>query len=69
MIDPSDSGLVNTISKYSTIVLSIAFYGPVLLCLVYSFPTYMLWILSNLLQLMEIFSYLRINLPGNVIQV
>lgn len=69
MIDPSDSGLVNTISKYSTNVLAIAFYGPVLLCLVYSFPTYMLWILSNLLQLMEIFSYLRIKLPGNVIQV
>ncbi len=61
--------MLNFISQYTSIVLTIAFYGPVALSLVYNFPTYMVWLLSNLLQIIEIFSYLRINLPGNVIQI
>lgn len=67
LIDSSDASMLNLISQYTSTVLKIAFFGPVALSLLYNFPTYMVWILSNLLQIMEIFSYLRVSLPGNVI--
>jgi hypothetical protein len=53
------------ISEQMQTIKLAAFYIPVLLCLVYRFPMYMVWMMSNLLQILEIIGYLRIQLPGN----
>lgn len=56
----ADEGKYKAISSQMENIKLAAFYVPLFLSLLYSFPTYMVWMMSNLLQIVEIISYLRI---------
>jgi hypothetical protein len=70
LIQASDEALLNYIStNLMENGLLVAFFLPLFLAFFYRVPTYMVWMISNFAQVMEILSFLRIQLPGNVIQI
>jgi hypothetical protein len=69
MVKKDEEALLDLISNLFTLQFENFFVILVLLSMVYQFPTYQLWMLSSLLQMIEITTYLQINLPGNVIQI
>ena len=42
---------------------------PLVFVAFFNTPTYIVWMISNFVQIMELLSYLQITLPGNVIQI
>jgi len=60
--------LLNFISeKVLGLGLNGALFVPLVLVAFFNTPTYVVWMISNFVQMMELLSYMQITLPGNVI--
>lgn len=68
MINQDDEYLLDFISEQVLrLGLNGAFIVPLVLVAFFNTPTYVVWMISNFVQMMELLSYLQITLPGNVI--